>query len=392
VKPEAKILFQSMSLKFLNILVVEDYDQHFYDLTTFLSTTSLKYRLTRAENLSSAINICNENLFDIVLLDLVLPDSPSDLTLDRFLISCPDTPVVVLTSCKDEELGADLIKKGAQDYLPKEDISHSDLLARTIRYSIERFSQNLSIRDLNYSLDRSNNELENFAFLIKGEILETLQSLRTYCSIYYEDLATKEDLAQNKWIQQNIFVPEASLKNLDQLTEELLVYARMSIKDGLEVQECSISAVFTEVIKSYPTNIANKRQLKLGTVEILPTIWFYSHQLKRFIRSIVNLLATFNSQEATLSLESAKGREKKDFLTLKISSPIIFDDFDNKKRGTLLFRQLFSYSTAVSLSIIEASLKSFGCRLWVELGIDKGVAVFVEFPKDLRETKTLEKY
>jgi PAS domain S-box-containing protein len=75
--------------------------------------------------------------FEVVLLDLGLPDSQGLSTVARMVAAAPDTPILVLTVCEDEELAREALRAGAQDYLLKNRIE-SNLLARAIRYAIER--------------------------------------------------------------------------------------------------------------------------------------------------------------------------------------------------------------------------------------------------------------
>ena len=57
--------------------------------------------------------------FDIVLLDLNLPDSAGMETISRFRKLAPTTPLVVMTGIDDMEFGNRCIDKGADEYLPK---------------------------------------------------------------------------------------------------------------------------------------------------------------------------------------------------------------------------------------------------------------------------------
>jgi len=80
----------------------------------------------------------NNEPFDIVLLNLSLPDSPA--LLDTFLqvhATARDTPIVVLADEPDENLANRLLREGAQDVLVKPELECAPL-ARSIRYAIER--------------------------------------------------------------------------------------------------------------------------------------------------------------------------------------------------------------------------------------------------------------
>jgi len=75
--------------------------------------------------------------FDVVLLDLGLPDSQGPGTLTRLRQSQPEVPVVVLTGWDDESMGFAALQGGAQDYLVKGSLAASTL-GRSLRYAIER--------------------------------------------------------------------------------------------------------------------------------------------------------------------------------------------------------------------------------------------------------------
>jgi diguanylate cyclase (GGDEF)-like protein/PAS domain S-box-containing protein len=75
--------------------------------------------------------------YDVVLLDLSLPDSRGLETVERVRLAAPLTPVVILSGQDDEETALQALKSGAQDYLVK-GRGDGELVARSIRYSIER--------------------------------------------------------------------------------------------------------------------------------------------------------------------------------------------------------------------------------------------------------------
>jgi len=74
---------------------------------------------------------------DIVLLDLMLPDSVGIGTLKTTLSHAPHTPVIVLTGMEDETIAISAVRYGAQDYIVKADLERA-LLVRALRYAMER--------------------------------------------------------------------------------------------------------------------------------------------------------------------------------------------------------------------------------------------------------------
>jgi PAS domain S-box-containing protein len=95
------------------------------------------WQLVHVERLDDAIDFCQDFRFDVVLLDLGLPDSDGLETVAEFHAAEPDIPIVVLTGSDDEALALHVLAQGAQDYLVKDQIN-SQLLMRAIRYAMER--------------------------------------------------------------------------------------------------------------------------------------------------------------------------------------------------------------------------------------------------------------
>lgn len=95
------------------------------------------YELVRVDALSAAYNRISERTFDVVLLDLSLPDGQGINTFLAMTGKIPDVPIVILTGLEDEEVAIAAARFGAQDYIQKKDISQHTL-CRSIHYAIER--------------------------------------------------------------------------------------------------------------------------------------------------------------------------------------------------------------------------------------------------------------
>src|SRR5450432_1956878 len=93
---------------------------------------------TESDRLADALLVlADANLFDVVLLDLSLPDSQGLATFEQVHQQVPNAPVVMLTGLDDEIMAAAAMQRGAQDYLVKGQVDGHALL-RSMRYAIER--------------------------------------------------------------------------------------------------------------------------------------------------------------------------------------------------------------------------------------------------------------
>jgi len=128
----------------IHVLLVEDNpDDAVLIRRTFLRAGRDHWKLAQVERLEEAISICKEykaqagQNFDVILLDLSLPDSSGLETVLKFRQAIPEIPVVVITAIDDEDLALASIRAGVQDYLSKEDITIQQLI-RAVRFAIER--------------------------------------------------------------------------------------------------------------------------------------------------------------------------------------------------------------------------------------------------------------
>ncbi|MEG4323635.1 MULTISPECIES: PAS domain S-box protein [unclassified Microcoleus] len=123
----------------LKVLLVEDCAEDAELIQELLSECRLGQLIetTNVVRLREAIEILSCEIFDVILLDLSLPDSQKFNTLFRLQDFGINIPIVILTAANDEELAVELIAAGAQDYLVKTQVD-SRLLVRTLRCAIAR--------------------------------------------------------------------------------------------------------------------------------------------------------------------------------------------------------------------------------------------------------------
>jgi two-component system, cell cycle sensor histidine kinase and response regulator CckA len=123
----------------IKILLVEDNPGDVFLLQETLSEiTVVQFNVVNVERLAEAQQRLQVDLFDVILLDLLLPDSAGLDTFTTLHQQVPLIPIVVLTGMSDETLAMKAMQAGAQDYLIKGQVSGGDLLMRSIRYAIER--------------------------------------------------------------------------------------------------------------------------------------------------------------------------------------------------------------------------------------------------------------
>lgn len=135
----------------------------------FAEANTVRFELTHIDKLSKAFKFPEKSRFDIILLDLSLPDGQGLDTVIQTRTALPTIPIVVISGLGDEELAVKALHEGAQDYLVKGQVD-SSLLIRSVRYSIER-------KQAEEALRKAHNELELRVHERTEELVKTNEAL-----------------------------------------------------------------------------------------------------------------------------------------------------------------------------------------------------------------------
>lgn len=122
----------------VNILLVEDSPSDTFLIEALLdSDPSFSHTITTVQRLQDALTLLRTRAYDIALTDLHLPDSRGLATFEALHKATTNLPIIVLTIQGDVSTARQAIQLGAQDFLPKAELS-SLLIIRTILHAIER--------------------------------------------------------------------------------------------------------------------------------------------------------------------------------------------------------------------------------------------------------------
>ncbi len=121
----------------LKILLIEDNPGDARLIWEMLQDSGIAFEIVSSYRLSEGLEEITKNEFDVILLDLGLPDSQGIETFQRVNDQASGVPVIVLTASDDDDLAIGAMQLGAQDYLVKGQID-GNLLRRSIGYAVER--------------------------------------------------------------------------------------------------------------------------------------------------------------------------------------------------------------------------------------------------------------
>jgi len=188
------------------VLVVED-DQGDAGLVRFAlraeSGAEYSFKVEQVVRLQDALQSLKEKPFDLVLLDLSLPDAQGLDTLARVRAAAPDLPIVIMTGLNDESMAVEAVRRGAQDYLVKGQ-ADSRAVIRAILYAIERKrievqlkmqrARQAVLRDVNVAIT-STLELHAVLEIFLEKVVELLPGIAISVRLLNDETGELEPLA-----------------------------------------------------------------------------------------------------------------------------------------------------------------------------------------------------
>lgn len=118
----------------VRILLVEDnFNDMIFPMESMMDVKPAWCTLTHVDRLEDALLRLKEERWDVILLDLVLPDSMGLNTLEQVRLAVSDVPIIVLTGLDNPRLGIQAIELGASDFLSKRQINARHLLRSVMK-------------------------------------------------------------------------------------------------------------------------------------------------------------------------------------------------------------------------------------------------------------------
>lgn len=172
-----------MESRKIKVLVIEDdefiamvYQDQLSDVT------NIEFELDLFTSLVEGFRALEKGQYDVLLLDLNLPDSDYQNTIKRMADIAHRLPIVIMTSTDDELLALKTMNLGGQDYLVKSNLDRT-LFIRSILYGIERHQLR---RQLESEKEKSDSLLKN---ILPETIAEELKTQGKIKARQYDDVS-----------------------------------------------------------------------------------------------------------------------------------------------------------------------------------------------------------
>ncbi|MEX2351814.1 MAG: PAS domain S-box protein [Balneolaceae bacterium] len=253
----------------LHILVIEDNPGDFLLVEDYLQEQIPNLQIVQAKRYDKALQVLKEEDFDLVLLDLTLPDHSGAELVGDVMEAANNVPVIVLTGYTDAEFGVKTLSLGVSDYLLKDELN-ALLLKKSIYYSIERHRIYRSLEDS----EKEYRDLFNLnpipAFVFRLETSEILNINRAAIDNY--------GYTREEFQSMNLYDlrPEQDFDHLDSTLREL--------RSDVDVRIATYSRHLKKSGELISVEIRSKRIVYQGEKAVLALANDVTEQLEQEVR------------------------------------------------------------------------------------------------------------
>lgn len=235
-----------------HILLIEDNEDHRILIERHLQHAKEEFVITHVGSLEEARDVLSKEAFLAILLDLNLPDARGLEGLMAIFDLNVTLPIVVLTSLNDEATALDALHHGAQDYIRKDEMS-PQLLSRSIRYSIERRRTEDALYESNDKLRRSNEALEQFAYVVSHDLKAPLRGIKQLAIWIEEDAG--DVLSGN--VKSYLNKMQGRVSRMETMISDILTYSRIG-QENMEAEVVNPETLIQDILAllSIPEYIA----------------------------------------------------------------------------------------------------------------------------------------
>lgn len=246
----------------------------------------------------------------------------------------------------------------------------------------------IKIKDLNATLEmkvnqrteelkKTNNELEQFAYVASHDLREPLRTISNFVSLFQHQYEGKLDTRADEYLN---FI-SASTKRMETLIKDLLDYSRVG-KTDLDKTDVNCETILNEVLHDLSNSI-EENNAKVQ-IESLPTITGYPSEIKSLFQNLISNAVKFKEKDRDPEIHITAKKQKTDWLfSVKDNGIGIENQYFNKL--FVLFQRLHSKEkypgTGIGLVQCKKIVELHGGKIWVESEYGKGSTFYFTIPQ-----------
>jgi signal transduction histidine kinase len=299
-----------------------------------------------------------KNSYDVILADYKLPNWNGMESVEVLRREGLDVPVIVVSGSLGEHTAVDCLKQGAADYVLKH---HLARLPEAVRRAMREKGLREERQQAQEELARSNQDLEQFAYVASHDLQEPLRMVATYTQLLAERYRGRLDADADKYIH---YAVDGALR-MQALVQDLLTFSRVG-RQGTDLQSTDCNAVVETAVENLRAAVDESGARV--THDLLPTVMADGSQLLQAFQNLIGNALKFRGSDppAIHVSTSKKGRE----WVFSVADNGIGIAPEHAEIIFVIFKRLHTRTeypgSGIGLSICKKIIERQGGRIWVE--------------------------
>lgn len=365
-----------------NILIVDDLPDNLRLLSETLSERG--YEVQCAINGKLALMAVQNAPPDLILLDIKMPglDGYEVCAKLKSQANLSEIPVIFLSALDDVFDKVKAFNVGGVDYITKP-FQVEEVLARVenqltiCRLQQQLHAQNLKLHKLNEDLARSNQELEQFAYIVSHDLQQPLQTITGFAELM---LSLKSEIDLEAEADEYVLpILEEGIR-MQELIKNLLEYSRVGTKRR-ELQPIDCNLILAETLKNIHHLIEESRAIV--THQTLPTVKADKIQLGQLFQNLIGNGIKY-CRPGIIPQVTISAEQKAQEWVFEIQDNGIGIKSDYFERIFQIFQRLHTVQdypgTGIGLAICKKIVGRHGGRIWVESEFGVGTTFYFTLP------------
>ena len=290
-----------------------------------------------------------------------------------------DVPLILVSGALGDVTAVDCIKRGATDYVLKDGLARlPEAIRRALEEKATRQLRLRAERDLarkNVELERSNADLEQFAYVASHDLQEPLRMVTAYTQLLAERYQGKLDSDADKFIG---YASEGA-QRMQVLIQDLLAFSRVGRNVARREVECN--SMMLEILQTLSSSIQESGAAI--TAGALPTLWGDRTQLAQIFQNLIGNAIKFRKQEEPLVISVSA--EKNDLeWRFKVTDNGIGIAPEHLENVFVVFQRLHARTeypgNGIGLAICKKIVERSGGKIWVESEVGHGASFIFTLP------------
>jgi chemotaxis family two-component system sensor kinase Cph1 len=233
-------------------------------------------------------------------------------------------------------------------------------------------------KKLEEELKRSNQELQQFAYVASHDLQEPLRTISSFTQLLERRYKEKLDPDADEFIE---YVVEAA-QRMQQMILDLLEYSRVMTTGGIFKKINTSEALNTALF--YLKGAIEECNVKI-THDTLPTITADQNQISKVFQNLISNAIKFRKPDEPpkIHISSKKDEEKNEYV-FSVADNGIGMDPQYAERIFTIFQRLHTLEeykgTGIGLSIVKRIIDRHGGHVWVESELGKGSTFYFTIP------------